>query len=810
LTIPIFIEDDRGIRRVQANEFPLAVGGPESDIRLPGIRAPEPVVYLALSEGEIFAQPGDTDLRVLCNGTLLTASQWLRDGDVIRIGRAQILVGLGAERIRFRVEEKVVENKTDPPLVVAPKRPQSEERSGPAIKPVAFEPSRIWTSRRTRRTVGLAEMLLWSSLALLGAVAWFVFTARSILIEVEPTLAEVSFEGSPLVFELGGRYLLRPGRYTVTVEKDGYRPIEAPVEVTRNRDQTFRFTLEKTPGFLTISTAPVEGAVVSIDGEQVGMTPLDGVELSPGEHEVLIRAESYADFSAQVTIEGSGSTDTLRAELDPRWAAITFATEPPGATVRVSGRRVGATPVTARLMEGAHAYEFGLPGHKSYRGRLVVVAGEPQNLEPVRLALLDGKVMLQSNPPGANVTVNGVYRGETPLDLHLDPGELHEITVARAGYQPQSRQLQIESANQQVLTVELVPILGDLEIVSDPPDAQIYVNGELRGAANQVLRLVAVPQKIEIRKVGYQPFGTTVTPRPGFPQSIEVTLKTMEEAKAEATPSVIKTSQGHELRLIRPLRFQMGASRREPGRRSNETLREVELTRPFYIATNEVTNRQFREFKQRHRSRMVGGINLNGDDQPVVRVTWQDAARYCNWLSAQESLPPAYVENDGKLVATSPLTTGYRLPTEAEWVRVARYPDGDSALKYPWGSSLPVEPNSGNYADASARELVPTILPNYNDSFPVTATVDSFEPNPLGLVNLGGNVAEWIHDFYTIYPSSQSELARDPLGPKEGELHVIKGSSWMNGSVTQLRLSYRDYGNTARPDLGFRIARYAE
>jgi len=50
----------------------------------------------------------------------------------------------------------------------------------------------------------------------------------------------------------------------------------------------------------------------------------------------------------------------------------------------------------------------------------------------------------------------------------------------------------------------------------------------------------------------------------------------------------------------------------------------------------------------------------------------------------------------------------------------------------------------------------------------------------------------------------------DPLGPTEGAYHTIKGSSWAHSTVTEIRLSYRDFGDTARNDLGFRIARYLE
>jgi formylglycine-generating enzyme required for sulfatase activity len=168
------------------------------------------------------------------------------------------------------------------------------------------------------------------------------------------------------------------------------------------------------------------------------------------------------------------------------------------------------------------------------------------------------------------------------------------------------------------------------------------------------------------------------------------------------------------------------------------------------------------------------------------------------------------VERDGRLLPTAPIGTGYRLPTEAEWERVARYPGGPGALKYPWGQSLPVPPGAGNYADTRARGLVAQVLEGYDDEYAVTAPVGSFAPNALGLLHLGGNVAEWAHDFYSIMPSVVGQVARDPVGPAEGEYHVIRGASFLDATVSELRLSYRDYGKDARADVGFRNARYAE
>jgi formylglycine-generating enzyme required for sulfatase activity len=71
-------------------------------------------------------------------------------------------------------------------------------------------------------------------------------------------------------------------------------------------------------------------------------------------------------------------------------------------------------------------------------------------------------------------------------------------------------------------------------------------------------------------------------------------------------------------------------------------------------------------------------------------------------------------------------------------------------------------------------------------------------------------VAEWINDFYGATAEELGQAVRDPLGPGRGRYHVIRGSSWMHGQLVDLRLSFRDYGETGRQDLGFRVARWFE
>jgi len=215
----------------------------------------------------------------------------------------------------------------------------------------------------------------------------------------------------------------------------------------------------------------------------------------------------------------------------------------------------------------------------------------------------------------------------------------------------------------------------------------------------------------------------------------------------------------------------------------------------------------------RHSSGNYRGTSLDDPGQPVVNVSWKDAARYANWLSKKEGLQPAYREKNGKVVSVIPLTKGYRLPTEAEWDFVSRYDGGQESLnkplRFPWGDSMPPLKNSGNYADDGTQRL-PFAISGYVDGSPVSAPVGKFTPNRSLIYDLGGNVAEWCHDFYDVPLGNITKLLRDASGPRKGRFHVVKGASWRSGSITELRLSYRDYALKPRNDIGFRIVRYVE
>ncbi|MCZ6892631.1 MAG: PEGA domain-containing protein [Gammaproteobacteria bacterium] len=691
--------------------------------------------------------------------------------------------------------------------------PESNDTDpGNVIKATRFRPPTGGPELPTVRIPWTLSIVI-AVLATTVWAAWFVWTARSVAIKVTPDIASVFVE-EWLAPRVGNHWLLRPGQRRIRVEAPGYTTFSGTIKVGDAPLQTQQVTLQALPGHLRIEVAPVARARVYIDGSERGSAPGTIKDIAAGPREIQIRAPRYQTFVATIEVEGKGIEQNLTAVLDPAWAAVAIDSKPSGAQVIVDGENLGETPLDVELLQGRRVVQIKKAKYKRWQQTLKIVPGNPVNLGEIVLIKADGRLKIDSSPRGASVTVDGQFEGRTPIELALTPDKKHRVRLLKEGFKSAERTIELESEKLESMNIELAPELATIRLLTSPEDAELLINGTPSGSATQTLNLPTHEHRITVRRAGYATYETTITPRKGVEKRFKIRLRTEQEmARAGRQAKSSKkgfatTFAGQEMKLFTGGRIVMGSSRRESGRRANEVQREVTLKRPFYLSIKEVTNGEFRKFLASHQSKPFEKNELNKKEQPVADISWELAATYCNWLSRRDGLPPFYQIKFGEVLGINPDATGYRLPTEAEWEWVARVPPKGTRTIFPWGEKFPPRGRSGNYADSTAANIMGDTIEGYSDGFAVAAPVGSFAVNLRGLYDTGGNVAEWVHDYYDAAPSVAPSL--DPLGPAAGAQHVIKGSSWAHGSVTELRLAYRDYGGEGRDDLGFRLARYAQ
>lgn len=221
--------------------------------------------------------------------------------------------------------------------------------------------------------------------------------------------------------------------------------------------------------------------------------------------------------------------------------------------------------------------------------------------------------------------------------------------------------------------------------------------------------------------------------------------------------------------------FMMGAEQGHAIR----PLHRVTITKPYCIDILEVTLEDFEQCegaggcvmkKPKGLGRSPGSkCNKlwkkweNRQKHPINCITWEEAHAYCKWRKK-------------------------RLPSEAEWEFAARGPE---SFKFPWGNQPPTEelawndmyivPNRNH---AKCADMGPEICPTHlgNGAWG-TREVGGYPrgKSPFGVLDMGGNVAEWVQDWRYPLPWAPEEHAVDPTGPATGTYKVIKDFGWMGG-----------------------------
>ena len=271
---------------------------------------------------------------------------------------------------------------------------------------------------------------------------------------------------------------------------------------------------------------------------------------------------------------------------------------------------------------------------------------------------------------------------------------------------------------------------------------------------------------------------TSPTPTPtatGAPTPTETPVPTPTPTPAPGQV-VTRPPDGMAMRFVPGGSFPMGTDD-DPDAFPHEGPQHEVVLSPFWMDETEVTNAQYRYCVEAGACDPPRVSTAYDDperaDHPVVYVTWAYAVTYCSWLADETGLE-------------------VHLPTEAQWEMAASWdPSSGTKYRYPWGDETP-DPAWLNFNGSGLNRTTPA------GSYPQGAS-------PYGILDLAGNVWEWVADWYGQDYYSTPDLPLDPPGPAYGSQCVMRGGSYGYGT-RQARTTHRDAAgrDASGIGLGFR------
>lgn len=401
----------------------------------------------------------------------------------------------------------------------------------------------------------------------------------------------------------------------------------------------------------------------------------------------------------------------------------------------------------------------------------------------------------------------GDYHTLTPLEFHANTSLL--VQMLRKGHH--NVKLDAEAWDRLITWIDLnVPAYGTYHEVSPIPsnfERRRYEAKKKYANVDEDIEAipVSVRKPVAFVKPDPEPARPAPVTVPGWPFGPEQ-ARQMQAALGQ-TDSSLDLGDGVALKLKRiPAGdFALGDVQ---GDGNEYPMAAVKIARPFWMGTTEISLRQYQQFDPNHRNgyydmhykdQVKPGYLMDGPDLPVIRVSWLQAAAFCQWLSARS----------GKQV---------RLPTEAQWEWACR---AGTATPMFYGDLNSDFSAYANLADASLSKLAvsgvdPQPIENpdrfwdfvpkearFNDGVVHLAEVGHYRANPWGLHDMIGNVAEWATDDYRPYPY-RPDAAPEPVS--KDSLKVVRGGAWSERPKEARASSRWDYPAWQRVyNVGFRV-----
>ncbi len=257
-------------------------------------------------------------------------------------------------------------------------------------------------------------------------------------------------------------------------------------------------------GQLRVVTSPA-GASVTCDGILRDQSPVELVELDPGDHLVQVELSGYLPERRTVSV-ASGRKAAVEIIMNPIKGLALIKTIPDGGNIQVDGAHRGTAPLLITdLTIGRYRIRGSAGGYQDREVELTIENRTPRCLV-LELPSDSSTLTVNSVPPGATISINGLSRGTTPCTLErLQSGET-KISLNLADHLPYQDTITLEAGETHNLDVSLKPLPSTLSLVSVPAGAKVFVDDQVRGVTPLSLESIEPgTHTIRMELDGYEP-----------------------------------------------------------------------------------------------------------------------------------------------------------------------------------------------------------------------------------------------------------------------------------------------------------------
>ena len=294
---------------------------------------------------------------------------------------------------------------------------------------------------------------------------------------------------------------VQTGYYDIRLELANYHTYAEKINLTEESKQQKLIALRPAYGSVSVTSKPEEGAIIVLDGNPTNQnSPCVLNQIASGSYNIKIMKELYEVYEANIIVK-DGETTIVNANLKPLFAEISVNTKT-NAKLYDNGEFLNTDSWSGRLSEGVHQLEARLENHFTAKQTINVVSGEIQTIELIPEPIT-GKLDITTKPYGATIIIDGKQYGSTPNTVKdLIIGN-HHLKLKKDGYVTFEKEIKIEQSKL-LSIIETLSTSIDVEIISIPSNAGIYINNSYKGKTPLKLNLDKGEYQIRLEKEGYK------------------------------------------------------------------------------------------------------------------------------------------------------------------------------------------------------------------------------------------------------------------------------------------------------------------